>query len=54
MDTEKLLAELARKNQDLLLAASYGKTLLEEKEQLREDLEAAQKEMKQLEEVRQV
>ena len=48
---EDLLAELRRKDEELVLAASYGKALLEEKEQLREELQAAQEEIKQLEEV---
>ena len=48
---EELLDELRRKDEELVLAASYGKALLEEKEQLRTELQAAQEEIRQLEEV---
>ena len=48
---EDLLAELRKKDEELVLAASYGKALLEEKEQLWEELQSAQEEIRQLEEV---
>lgn len=43
-DEEALRAELCKKEHDLLLAARYGKTLLEENELLKKDLENARQE----------
>ena len=43
-DEEVLRAELRKKEHDLLLAARYGKTLLEENDLLRKDLENARQE----------
>ena len=40
-DVEALRAELRKKEHDLLLAARYGKSLLEENEQLKRDLDHA-------------
>ncbi len=48
---EDVLSELRTKESELVLSARYGKALLEEKEQLRNDLQTAREEMKQLEEV---
>ena len=50
-DAEALRAELRKKERDLLLAARYGKTLLEENEQLKKDLETARKEHASINEV---
>ena len=38
-DVEALRAELRKKEHDLLLAARYGKSLLEENERIKQDLE---------------
>lgn len=48
---EDLLAELRQKESDLLLAAQFGKDLLEEKESLQQDLSELRAELKCLEEV---
>ncbi len=48
---EDVLSELRTKERELVLSARYGKALLEEKEQLRNELQTAREEMKQLEEV---
>ncbi len=48
---EDILAELCSKESELALAGRYGNALLEEKEQLRKELQTAREEMKQLEEV---
>lgn len=44
VDEEALCAELRKKEYDLLLAARYGKTLLEENDLLKKDLENARQE----------
>lgn len=43
-DLEALRAELRKKDRDLLLAARYGKGLLEENERIKKDLENARQE----------
>ena len=43
-DEEELRAELRKKERDLLLAARYGKGLLEENERIKRDLENARQE----------
>lgn len=43
-DLEALRAELLKKEHDLLLAARYGKGLLEENERIKRDLENARQE----------
>ena len=43
-DEEVLRAELRQKEHDLLLAARYGKTLLEENDLLKKELENARQE----------
>lgn len=43
-DEEALRAELRKKERDLLLAARYGKGLLEENERIKKDLENARQE----------
>lgn len=48
---EDLLAELRSKDEELALAASYGKALLLEKKQLWTELQAAREDMKKLEDV---
>ena len=48
---EDLLAELKRKESDLLLAAQLGKNLLEEKESLQQDVCDLRADLKCLEEV---
>ena len=50
-DAEALRAELRRKEDDLLLAARYGKNLLEENEQLKKDRETNRQERANLSEV---
>ncbi len=56
VNAEKLLAELLEKDQQLLLAARYGKNLLEENEMLRQELSVTQQDLSvakaSLEEVR--
>ena len=44
-DEEALRAELRKKERDLLLAARYGKGLLEENERIKRDLENAKQEL---------
>ena len=39
VDVEALRAELRKKEHDLLLAARYGKSLLEENERIKKELE---------------
>lgn len=48
---EDLLAELNRKENDLILAAEFGKKLLDEKERLKQDLSALKADLACLEEV---
>ena len=43
-DEEELRAELRKKERDLLLAARYGKGLLEENERIKRDLENTRQE----------
>jgi hypothetical protein len=43
-DEEALRADLRKKERDLLLAARYGKGLLEENERIKRDLENARQE----------
>ena len=50
-DAEALRAELRSKEDDLLLAARYGKNLLEENEQLKKDRETNRQERANLSEV---
>lgn len=50
-DIEALRAELRKKGHDLLLAARYGKGLLEENSQYQKDLESAKQECATLKEV---
>lgn len=45
VNAEKLLAELLEKDQQLLLAARYGKNLLEENEMLRQELSVTQQDL---------
>ena len=50
-DVEALRAELREKERDLLLAARYGKSLLEENDLLKEELENARQEHANITEV---
>jgi len=51
LDFSALCAELRKKDEDLLQAASYGKDLLEERGRLRSELEALREEHASLQEV---
>ena len=48
---DELHVELSRKEDALVLAASYGKSLLEENERVKHELQTAQQEYKHLEKV---
>lgn len=50
-ELEDILAELRSKEEELALAGRYGRALLEEKDQLRKELQTAREEMKQLDQV---
>ena len=50
-DIEALRAELRKKGHDLLLAARYGKGLLEENSRYQKDMESAQQKCDTLKEV---
>lgn len=49
-----LLDELKQKEKDLILAAELGKSLLEEKQRLEQDLSALREDFRCLEEVTQI
>ena len=51
VSSSALCAELRQKGEDLLRAARYGKDLLEERGQLRSELEALREEYESLQEV---